>query len=82
MMRREPVSDFDGDGHAEAEIDQAVVNLHLCLVERYPRGIDQLLSVGLAAVAFVARAFPVSRPVLRLLANDGILVTLLHLTMN
>lgn len=40
--------DLDGDSHAGGEVDEAVVDLHLGLVEGDLGHVDELLALGLA----------------------------------
>ena len=46
--------DFGGDGHAGGEGDDAVVDLHLRLVELDAGGVDKLLPFGFAGVIFAS----------------------------
>ena len=61
MMWREPVLISTVTAMPGSRFDHAVVDLHLRLIERHAGGIDQLLPLGLAGVAFVAGGLPCRR---------------------
>src|SRR5215831_5613060 len=42
--------DLDRDRHSGRQVDEAIVDLHLCLVKRYARRVEKLLTLRFAGV--------------------------------